>query len=130
MSKNINLEHNEIGLSELLAALWAHKILITLVTSLSVFLAGYYSLIAEKKFTARSIFQIEQTNGSGINIPGELGFLASLAGMSSAKDFMANQDALLERIKGREFILRVSHRGSLKDDSYFNTYDPDYKDPF
>ena len=101
-----------------------------MVTNLVNVLVRNFFFTGKKKFTARSIFQIEQTNSSGINIPGELGALASLAGITSANGLMANQDALLERIKGREFILRVSNKGSLKEDSYFNTYNPDYKDPF
>ena len=71
MSHNSNLEDDEIDLSELFAALWSHKLLITLFTGLSIFLAGYYALTAEKKFTAKSIFQIEQNDSSsGFNISG------------------------------------------------------------
>ena len=62
MSNNSNLEDNEIDLSELFAALWSHKLLILLFTGLSIFLAGYYALTTEKKFTAKSIFQIEKNN--------------------------------------------------------------------
>ena len=60
MSHNSNLEDDEIDLGELFAALWSHKLLITLFTGLSIFLAGYYAITTEKKFTAKSIFQIEQ----------------------------------------------------------------------
>ena len=60
MSQNSNLEDDEIDLGELFAVLWSHKLLITLFTGLSIFLAGYYTLTAEKKFTATSIFQISK----------------------------------------------------------------------
>ena len=64
MSQNSNLEDDEIDLSELLAALWCHKLLILLFTGLSIFLAGYYALTTEKKFTAKSVFQIDQNNSA------------------------------------------------------------------
>ena len=84
MSHNSNLEDNEIDLSELFAALWSHKFLITLFTGLSIFLAGYYALTTEKKFTAKSVFQIEQNDSSsGYSLTGDLGALASIAASRS-----------------------------------------------
>ena len=69
MSQNSNFENNEIDLGELFAALWSHKFFITLFTSLSIFLAGYNALTTAKKFTAKSIFQIEQRgHSSGFNV--------------------------------------------------------------
>ena len=79
MSQNPTLEDDEIDLRELFAILWSHKLLITLFTGLSIFLAGYYVITAEKKFTATSVFQIEQSDGgSSFNFSGELGALARL----------------------------------------------------
>ena len=49
MSHNSNLEDDEINLGELFAAFWSHKVLITLFTGLSIFLAGYHAITAEKK---------------------------------------------------------------------------------
>jgi len=129
MSHNSNLEDDEIDLGELFAALWSHKILITLFMGLSIFLAGYYAITAEKKYTAKSIFQIEQDNSSsGFNLSGDLGALASLAGFSGAQA-SSNTDVLLERATGREFIIDMKAKFSIDRDLYFNTYDPDYKDP-
>ena len=67
MSKNSNAQSEEIDLKEILAALWAHKILIFLVTSLFVFFSVYHILNTSKKFTARAIFQIQEQNKSGIS---------------------------------------------------------------
>ena len=108
MSHNPNLKHDEIDLRELLATLWSHKILITLFTSLSIFLAGNYSLTSEKLFTANAMFQIEEiTGGSGFNISGELSVLASLAGVGG-KGANTSSDILLERASGREFIVEMN----------------------
>ena len=96
----------------------------------SIFLAGYYAITAEKKFTAKSIFQIEQNDSSsGFNLSGELGALASLAGFSGMQA-TSSTDVLLERATGREFIIDMKAKFSIDRDLYFNTYDPDYKDPF
>ena len=130
MSDNSNLEDDEIDLNELFAALWSHKLLITLFTGLSIFLAGYYLITAEKQFTAKSIFQIEQDDSSsGFNFSGELGALASLAGFAGAP-VNSSTDVLLERVKGREFIIDMQRKFSIDQDLYFNTFDPDYQDPF
>ena len=130
MSHNSNLEDDEIDLGELFAALWSHKLLITLFTGLSIFLAGYYAVTTEKKFTAKSIFQIEQNDSnSSFNISGELGALASLAGFGGMQG-TSSTDVLLERATGREFIIDMQRKFSIDQDLYFNTYDPEYKDPF
>ena len=48
MSNQSNPVDEEVDLNELFAALWANKTLIILITSLSIFLAGYYALHLKK----------------------------------------------------------------------------------
>ena len=130
MSHYSNLEDDEIDLSELFGVLWSHKLLIALVTGLSIFLAGYNVITTEKKFTAKSVFQIEQMDGSSsFNLSSELGALASLAGFSNTET-SSSTDILLERVKGREFIIDMKTKFLIDRDKYFNTYNPNYKDPF
>ena len=130
MSHNSNLEDEEIDLRELSAALWSHKLLILFFTGLSIFAAGYHSLTTEKKFTAKSVFQIEQNDSSsGLSLSGELGILASLTGFAGAQA-TSSAETLLERAKGREFIIAMQQKFSIDQDRYFNTYNPDSKDPF
>ena len=59
---------------------------------------------------------------------GELGALASLAGLNS-KGQASNNEVLLERAQGREFIIDMKTKFSIDQDIYFNKYDPNYKDP-
>lgn len=127
MADSLNSVDGEIDLREIVATLWAHKTLIFLITSLSVFISGYYALTAEKKFTASAIFQIEEANKPGFNIPGEFGALASFAGLGDVN--LSSSTTLLEQISAREFILNISDKSSLADDPYFNAYNPDHKDP-
>jgi uncharacterized protein involved in exopolysaccharide biosynthesis len=130
MPQNSNFKNDEIDLHELLATLWSHKMLIFLITALSIFLSGYHLLTTEKKFTAHAKFQIEQIGGgSGFNLSGEIGALASLAGIDS-EGAASNSAVLLERVKAREFIIDMQQKLAIERDNYLNPYDPDYKDPF
>ena len=71
MLQNSNLEDEQIDLRELFASLWSNKLLITLFTGLSIFLAGYYALTTEKRFKATAVFQIKQSTGSsGLDLSG------------------------------------------------------------
>ena len=129
MSHNSNNEDDEIDLSELFAALWSHKLFVMLFTSLSIFFAGYYALTAQKIFTAKSVFQIEQTDSSsGFNLSGEMSALASLANFAGGRR-ASGIETLFERATGREFIIDMKAKFSIDRDLYFNTYDPDYKEP-
>ena len=130
MPQNPNFKTEEIDLGELLAGLWSHKMLIIFFTGLATFLAGNYAITTEKKFTASAIFQIEEQNkSSGFNISGELGALASIAGLSGVGK-VSSSEILLERVAGREFIISMKEIFSLDLDPFFNTYDPQHKDPF
>ena len=82
MSDQSSLE-SETNLSEILAALWAYKIFISICIGLSIFIAGYYALNADKKFTAKAVFQIENEQKNGFSLPGELSSLVALTGFSS-----------------------------------------------
>ena len=132
MQQNLAIEDDEINLSEFVATLWYHKLLIALLTVLSILIAGNYALTKEKKFTAKAIFKIDQNdNASGFNLPGELGALASLAGFGSGNP-KSSLDSLIERTTAREFIIDTKDKFSLESDPYFNSYNPnlDDKDPF
>ena len=131
MSKSPNIEDDKINLAELFSALWAHKLLIILFTGLYIFLAVNYNLTAQKKFTAKAIFHIEENNSApGFSLPKELGALASFAGLSAGGGGdLESTKILLERAVGREFIIRMKSNLSLDLDPYFNVYDPNHEDP-
>ena len=42
----------------------------------------------------------------------------------------SNSEILIERIMEREFILELSEKLSLKDDHFFQTYNPNAVDPY
>ena len=124
MSQNPTLEDSEIGLGELFAILWSYKFLIMLFTGLSILLSGHHVLTTEKKFTAQAIFQIEQNNSSKFNYSEDFSALASLAGFATGSS-NSNLDVLLERLTGREFIIKMKDNLLLEHDPFFNYYNQD-----
>ena len=127
MTKKINPENDEVNLSELFAVIWANKLVIFMLVLIAIIISGYYSSNLEKKFTARAIFKIDYGDKGGFNVSKQLESLVSIAGSSSGKN--KDTDALLERVEGRELILKVNESTSLHKDDYFNTYDPTPKKP-
>ena len=119
-------QDDEINLAELFALVWSHKILIGFITGICIFFSGYYALTADKIYTASAVFEIKKNDANGFNIPGDLGALASLAGVGGATS--SGSSSLLERLTKREFILLASDRLSLEKDPFFQTYDPNATD--
>ena len=99
-----------------------------LCSCLGIFLGAHYALTTDKEFVAKAIFQIEKNNGSGISLPSELGSMAMLAGLTNSNS--SGSEALLERIKNREFILKASSKLKLHQDKFFNSYDPNRKEAY
>ena len=126
MSKATDMENDDLNLSELIASIWAHKIIIILLTSLSIICAGYYSLTAQKKFTATSIFDIQDNSNTDFRLPGQFESLASLIGVNSSLN--SNSKKILERAVTREFILIMVEKASLDQDPFFNTHNLNPKD--
>ena len=128
MTQNITTDNDEIDLAELFHALWAHKISIGFCTAFAIFCAGYYALTTDKEYTAKAVFEIQQgDNGRGFNLPGDLGALASLAGVRGGG--ASETDALLERVKSKEYILETNDALNFDADPYFNDYAPNQTDP-
>ena len=120
-------QDDEITLVELFASLWSHKFLIGLITSISIFFSVYYAVTVDKEYTASAVFEIEENDANGLNIPGELGALASLAGFGGTTS--SSSSSLLERLMEREFILLATEKLSLEKDPFIQTYDPTATDP-
>lgn len=115
-------------MAELFHALWAHKFSIGFCTVFAIFCAGYYALTTDKEYTAKAVFEIQQgDNGRGFDLPGDLGALASLAGVRGGG--ASGTDALLERVKSKEYILETNDALNFDADPYFNDYAPNQTDP-
>ena len=100
-----------IDLYELITILWSHKFLIGAITGVFICVSIYIVLTFEKKYIATAKFEIEKTSSSALNLNGEFGTLASLAGFGGTSN--SGTKILLERIMEREFILEARDRLSL-----------------
>ena len=94
---------DEINLTELLMALWAHKLLIAGACVLGVIFGGYQTRNAEKQFTSEAIFKLDQGQPGGLSIDASLGALASLAGMSFGSSGSAGSKLPIDKLNGRIF---------------------------
>ena len=92
---------DELDLGELFGIMWAHKILIAIITLISLSLGIQYYITAQKKYRSIAIFEIDYGEQGGLNLGGELGSLAQMAGLGLAD---TSSELLLERLRSREFI--------------------------
>ena len=127
MSENSYEKEDGIDLFELFVTLWYHKIWIAFITGLFIFFGALYVLNSNKQFTATAVFEIEQRHTDGLNIPSELGALASIAGLGNVGN--STSEILMERMMEREFILKASKTLSFNEDPFFQTYIPNISDP-
>lgn len=124
LTSNSNFE-NEIELKSFFLILWAYKFLILFVCMSSVVCGGIYSLNIEKKFTSTSIFKLDSSDNK-LSLSGDLGSLAGFAGLTSGtKDTLPT-----EKYKGRIFIEKINKELNFINDPYFNTYNPNKKEPY
>lgn len=119
MSDTSNQASDELDLVELFGMIWAHKTLVLITTLISLSFGLNYYVTAPTKYRSIAIFEIDYGNQQGISLGGELGSIAAIAGLSSSN---SSSELLLERIRGREFILDASKNLSLVADPLFNSY--------
>ncbi|SMH42062.1 GNVR domain-containing protein [Maritimibacter sp. HL-12] len=126
MANHPEVPDDEVDLGELVAGLWAYRAVTALVTTVAVVGGGWYALNAEKVYQADAVFQLEDSKSSGLSLPSEMGGLAALAGLGGITD---EGNILFDRIHGREFIEEIDTAAALREDEFFNSYDPDAQDP-
>lgn len=114
--------NDEIDLSELFLTIWAYKFFIACTCALGLVISGYYALNQDRLFTSATIFKLDQGEPRGISFGGELDF-AGIKGMNLSSNLPIDQ------IMGRIFIEQINDKINLKDDPYFNTYNPNSIDP-
>ena len=98
------------------------------MTLISAIYGAYFALTSPKEYTSKAIFEIEATNNQNFSMPSELGTLASIAGLGNPSSSWT--DSLLERIRGREFILDLAQTVSLEQDPLFNNFGSPTNQPF
>ena len=117
---------DEIDLGELFIALWAFKLLVACTCALGIVLSGYHALHVDKKFTSAAIFKLDQQQSGNISLGGQLGALASIAGLEGGRTASI---FLTDRVAGRIFIENLDAKLNFQGDPYFNNYNPNSVDP-
>lgn len=105
--KNNDSNHavsDEMDFGTLLRIIWRGKWLIIIVTTLFAALSVVYSLSLANVYKSEAVLT-PATEKSGINLPGQLGGLAAMAGLNIGGSTGTDNTALgMELIKSREFI--------------------------
>ena len=127
MKDFINSSYNdEIDLKDIFSKLWAYKLFIISICILSVMFGGYYALNADKEFTSRAIFKLDEGNSNNLSLSGDIGALAKFAGIGGAG---RNQVLPKDQVMGRIFIENLDEKLNFQTDPYFNTYNPNMIEP-
>ena len=104
---------DEMNFSDLIRIIWRGKWFIMLVTTTFAVLSVLYSLSLANVYKSEAVLT-PATEKSGLNIPGQLGGLAAMAGLNLGGSGSTDNTALgLELIKSRDFIGRFVERHNL-----------------
>jgi uncharacterized protein involved in exopolysaccharide biosynthesis len=116
---------DEISLTEFFMRIWSHKLIVAVSCIISIFLGINYILKSDKKFTSTSTFSISQKDTDNLSMLGNFASVSSFGGMKKS----LNSDLLNGEIFGLEFIKNLDQFIDFRGDIYFNSYNPNYKDP-
>lgn len=104
--KNENRENKgEIDLSEILSVLWKGYLIIFTAIGVFVIASIFYALSLPNIYRSEVLLSPVAENG-GMQIPGQLGGLAALAGVNLGEGAGSKTDLAIEILKSREFIGR------------------------
>ena len=124
-----NLSHSvtndEIHLKEVFIILWNFKLFILGFCTLGILCGGFIINTVDKKYTASSIFLLNDDKGSSFPMIGEMGALSSLANFS----FDSNSSLPTDEVMGRQFIKQLDQSIDLRGDAYFNSFNPNAQSP-
>ena len=115
----------EIVLSELLYALWNHKIFILAICLTGIFLGGYYALKSDKEYTASADFKLKDPTTS--NAGSELEAFANIVGFGNALGSELNIP--FAETMGRNFILDLDKKVNFQKDTFFYRPNEDKIEP-
>lgn len=110
---------DELDLAELFAAIWAKRSIVFAGTAVGASAAVVYAFfLATPSFEASSRFELMEPNSPSV---GELGALASLAGVDVGGGDGSEAEKLEDRVFSRPFLDQIASPGGLYRDPYFNT---------
>ena len=108
-------DDDEIDLKELFFALWAGKIWIAICTVFFAFGAVVYALSLDPRYESKSVFELKSSSRSS-GLASQFGGLAALAGVRVGSN---GDGAILDRLAGRDFVVRLAGDVGLAEDPFF-----------
>lgn len=126
---NVDEATEELDLEEVFWRLWAYKFLFVGIIFICVSYSVYFIGKAERIYSSSSIFIPKSGNASNDIASmaiSSFGGLGKLSGMSFGT---STAEELIETFTGREFVLEVAADLNLKNDTFFNNYDPKNSKP-
>lgn len=126
MNNHINQLDDSIDLKEFLLIIWAHKIIVLIITSIILFYGIFYSLNAPKVFTAKAIVKLERNDNNSFGASSEALFAISGLNAGIGDDLLGG---IIEQIMGRIFIEKIDKSLDLKSDAFFNSYQANGVEP-
>lgn len=121
------ISNDEIDLSEMFNNIWAYKLLIVFITFISISVGVFFVLNADKKFESEVIFKFDDGRSNNLPFIGELNALASFGGMGGIG--VSGITLPTDQVRGRVFIEKIDKKLNLRQDVFYNKYDPDYIEP-
>tara|TARA_B100000767_G_C19769605_1_gene539284 strand:+ start:522 stop:2465 length:1944 start_codon:yes stop_codon:yes gene_type:complete len=119
---------NEIDIKDLILSFWSNKLIIIISILISIILSGYFTLNAEKRFTAKTLFIVEDpTKNNTLSISNQISKIAGFSNKSTSLGH--NAETIIERIKTRLFIENINKSVNLFSDSEFNNYNQNQIEP-
>lgn len=119
MNNHTNQLDDTIDLKEFLLIMWAHKIIVMIITFIVLFYGIFYSVNAPKVFTARAILKLEKNDNNSLGGSSEALFALSGFNAGIGDDLLSS---IIERVMGRIFIEEIDKSLDLKSDAFFNSY--------
>jgi len=107
-------QKEQVDFSDLLLVLWKHKLILIVVVMVSAAASVYYAIKQPNIYRSEAVL-LPSAEKSGLNIPGQLGGLAALAGVNLGGLGGSTDNTLLamELIKSQDFISRFIERHQL-----------------
>jgi uncharacterized protein involved in exopolysaccharide biosynthesis len=112
VEKKINVENDEINLKELFNVLWSGKWIVITITVIITSFAALYAVNLENIYKSEVTLAPAGENG-GMNLPGQLGGLAALAGVNLDGKNGDKTALAIEILKSREFLGRFIEANDL-----------------
>lgn len=105
LKENKNIDNDEIDVIELISALWKHKLKIIILTLTFAICSVFYALSIPNQYFANTLLIAAQSDQNNISNLGQIGGLASLAGVNIGSSNQASEsDIAIEVMQSRSFI--------------------------